>query len=145
MSRDDQVEPVPPADEPWEEEVASALAALPSVEPPAGFLAHALDHRPLYAGRTLLALVAGVVAAIALTLGGDLTERTAVVVDVSAFSATLAANDVAPGDGDPATGGPDGDGQGGAGVGAGTPNQLERLVDAMVRQLGFPAPGGRDG
>jgi hypothetical protein len=45
-------------EEPWEQEIGSMLGALPSVEPPAGFIDSAIDHRPLYAGRTVLALLA---------------------------------------------------------------------------------------
>ncbi len=43
-------------EESWEDEVAAALAGLPLVEPPAGFIAEAVDHRPLFAGRLLVGL-----------------------------------------------------------------------------------------
>ncbi len=39
-------------EEPWEHEIAALLADLPDVEPPAGFIEAAIDHRPLHGGRT---------------------------------------------------------------------------------------------
>ena len=54
MSTDDPLQP----DEPWELDVAAALRGLPAVEPPAGFIDRAVDHRPLHAGRFAAALVA---------------------------------------------------------------------------------------
>jgi hypothetical protein len=52
-----------PGDELWEAEVGALLGALPEVDPPDGFIAAALDHRPLWAGRTLMGLAAAVVVA----------------------------------------------------------------------------------
>ena len=54
MSADDPLQP----EEPWEHNVAAALRGLPIVEPPAGFIDAAVDHRPLHAGRFASALVA---------------------------------------------------------------------------------------
>ncbi len=45
-------------EEPWEAQIGSMLAGLPDVEPPTGFIDSALDHRPLYSGRTFAALMA---------------------------------------------------------------------------------------
>jgi hypothetical protein len=44
-------------EEPWEAEIGALLAGMPAVEPPDGFIAAAVDHRPLHARRTLLSLV----------------------------------------------------------------------------------------
>ncbi len=75
------------AEEAWETEIGALLGALPDVEPPAGFIEAALDHRPLGALRTLAGLSFAVVVAAAASLvvgagGGrifpqvdDLSER----------------------------------------------------------------------
>lgn len=74
-------------EESWEAEIGALLGALPEVDPPEGFIAAAIDHRPLWAMRTMLALIGAVVVATAasLAVGGgegtiipaveDLTER----------------------------------------------------------------------
>ncbi len=46
-------------DEPWEAEISQMLSGLASVEPPPGFIEQAIDHRPLFAGRSLVGLLAG--------------------------------------------------------------------------------------
>lgn len=51
-------------EEPWEAEIAGLLGRLPTIEPPPGFITSAVDHRPMFAGRTLLGL--GLVATVAL-------------------------------------------------------------------------------
>ena len=51
-------------EEPWEAEIAGLLGGLEAVEPPPGFLASAVDHRPLFAGRTMVGL--GLAAAVAM-------------------------------------------------------------------------------
>lgn len=53
------------AEEPWEAHIASLLADLAPVEPPDGFLARAVDHRPRFAGRTVLGLGLGSVVLVA--------------------------------------------------------------------------------
>lgn len=45
-------------DEPWEAEISQMLSGLASVEPPPGFINQAIDHRPLFAGRSLVGLLA---------------------------------------------------------------------------------------
>lgn len=45
-------------DEPWEAEISKMLSGLGSVEPPPGFIDQAIDHRPLFAGRALVGLLA---------------------------------------------------------------------------------------
>ena len=57
-----------PPEEGWEADVGSLLGALPEVEPPEGFIAAALDHRPLGALRTLVALGVAVLVAVAASL-----------------------------------------------------------------------------
>ena len=64
----------PQSEEPWETHVASALAGLPLVEPPDGFLARAVDHRPLHAGRTLAAWAAIAAAGLGLSLALGASE-----------------------------------------------------------------------
>lgn len=63
----------PGPEEGWEAEVSALLAGLPTVEPPDGFIATALDHPPLHAGRTLVTLaglaLAAVAAVVALGIG----------------------------------------------------------------------------
>jgi hypothetical protein len=44
-------------EEPWEADVAALLSGLPTVEPPQGFIASAVDHRPMFAGRLTGALL----------------------------------------------------------------------------------------
>ncbi len=46
------------AEEAWEAEVTDLLGGLPFVDPPPGLIDDALNHRPLYAGRTLAGLAA---------------------------------------------------------------------------------------
>lgn len=46
------------ADEPWEAEISQLLGGLPSVDPPPGFIDQAIDHRPLFAGRALVGMLA---------------------------------------------------------------------------------------
>lgn len=58
-------------EEPWEAEISGMLRGLPPVEPPAGFIEAAIDHRPLHAGRTMAALaLASLVAVIVATISG---------------------------------------------------------------------------
>lgn len=61
----------PLAEEPWEAEIGALLGGLPPVEPPAGFIDAALDHRPRHAGRIVagLGLVSIVAVAVALLTG----------------------------------------------------------------------------
>ena len=53
-------------EEPWEADVGALLGALPPVDPPEGFIASALDHRPLYAGRIVVGLLGGFAAMVVL-------------------------------------------------------------------------------
>ena len=56
------------SEEAWEADIGAMLGALPVVDPPEGFIAAALDHRPLGAIRTLAALLVGVVVAVGASL-----------------------------------------------------------------------------
>lgn len=63
------------AEEAWEAEIGDLLGGLPAIDPPSGFMARAIDHRPLYAGRTLVGLVAAsVLAATVVVLTGAATR-----------------------------------------------------------------------
>ncbi len=124
------------SDEPWEQEVAGLLGRLPPVEPPAGFLARAVDHRPLHAGRTVVLLAALAAAGLGVTVAVQPTPAPA--------------DDVvtAPADG----AGPDADGEPptsvvGLGRQQGTPDlgsslstRLGEGLETVARRLGFPAP-----
>lgn len=60
-----------PEEETWEAEIGSMLGGLPMVDPPAGFIDAALDHRPRFAARTVVGLgVLSVVALIATVVTG---------------------------------------------------------------------------
>ena len=57
---------LPFPEEPWEDEIAGLLGGLAMVDPPAGFIDRAIDHRPLFAGR----MVAGLALAAVVVFGG---------------------------------------------------------------------------
>lgn len=58
-------------EEPWETDIGAMLGGLPMVDPPAGFIDSALDHRPKYAGRSVVGLCAvSVLAVFAAVLTG---------------------------------------------------------------------------
>ncbi|MEM8923267.1 MAG: hypothetical protein AAGD35_07165 [Actinomycetota bacterium] len=78
-------------EEPWEAEVSAALSALPSIEPPAGFMARATDHRPLHAGRSLAFLAATAAVGIGLSLA---VEAGSVADDPSASASAGQAESV---------------------------------------------------
>lgn len=56
-------------EEDWEASISSMLANLPPVDPPDGFMAGAMNHRPLYAGRASLGLGAASLLGMALAIG----------------------------------------------------------------------------
>ena len=81
MSRPD----VPP-EEPWELEIHELLSSLPPVEPPEGFLARAVDHRPKYAARLSVAALSSVaVVALAIVGLGLVGDHVAVAPPVRAY------------------------------------------------------------
>ncbi len=69
----------PFTEEPWEADLGAMLAGLPPVEPPAGFIDGAIDHRPLGAGRILGGLLAATIALVGLVAATGVIERSAVV------------------------------------------------------------------
>ncbi len=69
-------------EEPWEAEIGSLLAALPMVDPPAGFIESALDHRPLHAGRILTGLVAASLAAVVAVVATGAVGRSEVAIQI---------------------------------------------------------------
>lgn len=56
-------------DEPWEAEIASLLGGLAMVDPPPGFIDQAIDHRPLFAGRTLAGLAVAAMIVLGMSFG----------------------------------------------------------------------------
>ncbi len=71
------VDPAPEVEEDWELEISALLAGLSPVDPPPGAIASAIDHRPLFAGRSLVG-----VAAAAVALGVGLGVTGALATDV---------------------------------------------------------------
>ncbi len=73
------------AEEDWEAGIADLLGAMSMVDPPEGFIDNALDHRPLYAGRSALAAsLISVVAAIVI-FGSGILGDDVVVPDLEAL------------------------------------------------------------
>ncbi len=70
-------------EEAWELEIAALLGGLDAVEPPEGAIARALDHRPLFAGRTAVLAGAAAVVAVVAAVGAGVFERSAVVPAVA--------------------------------------------------------------
>ncbi len=66
-------------EEPWETEIGAMLGGLPMVDPPAGFIDSALDHRPKYAARSVVGLCAvSILAVFAAVLTGAAGQKTVV-------------------------------------------------------------------
>ncbi len=73
------------AEEDWEAGIAGLLGGLPKVDPPEGFIDKAMDHRPLYAGRSaLVASLVSVVAAVVI-FGSGILGDDVVVPDLEAL------------------------------------------------------------
>lgn len=70
-------------EEDWEAGISSMLATLPSVEPPPGLVEHALDHRPLHAGRIFMVLCGAAAFVLIGWIGFDVATRATVVPPVS--------------------------------------------------------------
>lgn len=63
-------------EEAWEGEIGRLLADLPMMDPPEGFIDQALNHRPLYSGRTtVLALAASVLSIVVVSMTGLLADE----------------------------------------------------------------------
>lgn len=71
-------------EEPWEAEIGALLGAMPAVDPPDGFLAAAVNHRPLHAGRIMAGLLVATAAAVAIALG--LSSPSLVVPELDAMT-----------------------------------------------------------
>ena len=70
-------------EEDWEAGISSMLATLPLVEPPPGLVDHALDHRPLYAGRIFGLFCSVAIVSLVAWVGFDVATRATVVPPVS--------------------------------------------------------------
>ncbi|MEM7338327.1 MAG: hypothetical protein AAF467_06760 [Actinomycetota bacterium] len=75
-----------PEEEPWEADVHGLLWDLPDVEPPPGFLAAAVDHRPMHAGRIFTSLVAIAVLGVGATVGVALAADGTVTPELDALA-----------------------------------------------------------
>lgn len=80
-------------EEEWEASISAMLSGLGPVDPPDGFMASALNHRPLYAGRTTLGLsaLALFAMAMAVSLGGLKSSGVVPKVDSMAEQHSLVA------------------------------------------------------
>ncbi len=72
-------------EEPWEAEIGAMLGALPSIEPPDGFMAGAVDHRPLHAGRIMLSLLALTLLAVGGVVATGVTGATSITPEVASL------------------------------------------------------------
>lgn len=75
------------ADEPWEGEISELLGRLHVVDPPAGFIEQAIDHRPLFAGRSVVALVAASAVLLAASIAVGAFGQPRLVPDLSTLTA----------------------------------------------------------
>lgn len=73
-------------EEPWEADISRLLGGLPPVEPPQGFLPAAVDHRPLFAGRTIVGLAGMSAAVVAAALLTGVFDKPGVVLPVDALT-----------------------------------------------------------
>ncbi len=74
-------------EEAWEADISAMLGQLPAVEPPPGFLANAVDRRPLFAGRTLAGLGLAAVAVFVAAAGMGGLDQPHVVPELDALAA----------------------------------------------------------
>jgi hypothetical protein len=70
-------------EEPWEGEISALLGAMPAVDPPEGFVAEALDHRPLHAGRTVAGLVLATIVVAMLSATSGLINHAAAIPEIA--------------------------------------------------------------
>lgn len=73
-------------EEEWEASISAMLSGLGPVDPPDGFMARALNHRPLYAGRTTLGLGAFALFAMAMAVGLGGLKSSGVVPKVDSMA-----------------------------------------------------------
>ncbi len=97
-------------EERWQETLGRQLGQMPVVEPPSGFIEDAIDHRPLFAGRIMVGLLAATVAVLAIVVGTGVVERAGVVppIDDLVLRHDLAARAGLSTDGDPGSAAPSG-------------------------------------
>lgn len=74
------------ADEPWEAEIADLLGGMRAVEPPPGFIAQAIDHRPLFAGRSVAAMMTAAAALLAVSFAVGAFGQPRLVPDLSTLT-----------------------------------------------------------
>jgi hypothetical protein len=75
------------SDEPWEVEISELLGRLHVVEPPPGFIEHAVDHRPLFAGRSIAAMVTATAMLLAASIAAGAFGQPRLVPDLSTLTA----------------------------------------------------------
>lgn len=75
------------ADEPWEVEISELLGRLHVVEPPPGFIEQAIDHRPLFAGRSVVSMVAAAAVLLAASIAAGAFGQPRLVPDLSTLTA----------------------------------------------------------
>ena len=73
------------AEEDWEAGIAGLLGGMPLVDPPEGFIETAVDHRPLYSGRSALAASLVFVVAAVVIFGSGILGDDVVVPDLEAL------------------------------------------------------------
>ncbi len=72
-------------EEAWESDIQQLLADLPMVDPPEGFIAQAIDHRPIFAGRSMVLAALVSVLALALISTTDLFAEETLVPNLEAL------------------------------------------------------------
>lgn len=77
-------------DEPWEAEISSLLSGLGPIEPPPGFIDRAIDHRPLFAGRSLVGLLIAAAVSFGATFALGAFGEPRLVPDLSTLTAGAA-------------------------------------------------------
>lgn len=77
-------------DEPWEAEISQMLSGLTSVEPPPGFIDQAIDHRPLFAGRSMVGLLAAAAVVFGATFALGAFGQPRLVPDLSTLTSGAA-------------------------------------------------------
>lgn len=82
MTHDRHIEP----EEDWEASISAMLSGLGPVDPPDGFIASAINHRPLYAGRATLGLGSLALFTLALAVGMGGLRSTGVVPQVESLA-----------------------------------------------------------
>lgn len=77
-------------DEPWEADISDLLSGLGPVEPPPGFIDQAIDHRPLFAGRSLVGLLTAAAVIFGATFALGVFGQPRLVPDLSNLTAGAA-------------------------------------------------------